>query len=173
MKALFKKILVIWGMGNTCSLFAVGELSYSPKADIQLSCNANSHYFAIDIPHFMIYPLQEQSTSIVRIQLHLHSETFPAFYDRPVRKIFQTRIEDVLVYLYCSNKRDLTLTLMVASPLGDKLLPLAFRVQKSTYQAVSRKIEFIAELVQSPALEVLKQASLPFKGGESSLLIDG
>lgn len=173
MKALVNKFLLLWCFWNACSLFATNGPSYSQNADMKLACNTSSHYFAIDVPHFTIYPPQEQSPKIVRIQLHLHSETFPAFYDRPIRKIFQTTIEDVLAYLYCSNKRDLTLTLMMTAPLEDKLLPLAFRVQKSTYQADLRKIEFIAELVQSPALEFLKQASLPFKGSESSLFIDG
>ncbi|AIL12417.1 hypothetical protein IM40_01000 [Candidatus Paracaedimonas acanthamoebae] len=171
MKALFKKFIFFCFLGNAQHVAASVHTFVSQDVRERLVCNTNSLYFAIDIPNFTIYSDQNSSVKTVHIHLHLNRVTFPVFYDRPIRKIFQTTIEEILAYLYCSNKRDLTLTLMV--PLENKSLPLAFRVRKSAYHADLRKIEFIAELVASPALEFLQQTSLPFKGGSSSLLIDG
>ncbi len=168
---LLQKFIFLCLLGN---LFHVAESRHIPVTNDtsgKLACNTDSRYFAIDIPHFAIYPLQENTPKTVHIHAHLNRVTFPVFYDRPIRKIAQTTIEEILAYLYCSNKRDLTLTLML--PLEKKSLPLAFRVLKSTYHASLRKIVFIAELVQSPALEFLKETSLPFNGSSSSLLIDG
>lgn len=173
MRAFFKKIIFLCLCGNADHTFASSHTSYANDASEKLVCTITSRYFAIDIPNFTIYPTQDDKTKIVRIHLHLNRTTFPVFYDRPIRKIAQTAIEDILAYLYCSNKRDLTLTLMLKSPLEDRSLPLAFRVRESTYHAGLRKIEFVAELVESPALEFLKQASFAFKGSSSSLLIDG
>lgn len=173
MRSLVWNFMLLWLSGNV-GYVAASLYPSSPKnMNEKLTCDANSHYFAIDIPHFTIYPSEKEKAKIVRIQLHVNHVKFPAFYDRPIRKIFQTTIEEVLGYLYCSNKRDLTLTLMLSSPLERKSLPLAFRVQESTYHADLRKIEFIAELIESPALEFLEQTSLPFQGASSSLLIDG
>lgn len=171
MKIKFQKFIFLWLFGNLCHVAVSGYTSVSNDTSEKLACNTNSRYFAIDIPHFSIYSDQEDTGKTVHIHVHLNRATFPVFYDRPIRKISQTTIEEILAYLYCSNKRDLTLTLMV--PLEKKSLPLAFRVRKSTYHAGLRKIVFIAELVQSPALEFLKETSLPFNGAASSLLIDG
>lgn len=173
MRAFFKKIIFLCLCGNADHTLASSHTSYTNEASEKLGCTATSRYFAIDIPNFTIDPIQEDKTKFVRIHLHLKRTTFPVFYDRPIRKIAQTAIEDILGYLYCTNKRDLTLTLMLNTPLENKSLPLAFRVHESTYHAGLRKIEFIAELVESPALEFLKQASFAFKGNSSSLLIDG
>ncbi len=169
-----KTLIFFLGFLRCLSLASAYEQSVSSQdGGKQLACTTNSCYFAIDVPGFEIYPSEEGSSKDVHIHVYLQSITFPIFYDRPIRKISQTTIKELLKYLYCPNKRDLTLTLMLVDPLKKKSLPLTFRIIKSIYNEMSQKVEFVAKLAQSPATDFLKQVSLPFKGKSSSLLIDG
>jgi len=169
LKTLFLSLSLI-GCLNVVSVY--GQ-NVPQDVDKQLTCTTNSCYFAIDVPTFEIHPSQEDSSKVVYIHVYLHNITFPIFYDRPIRKVSQTTIKELLKYLYCPNKRDLTLTLMLEDSLRQKSLPLTFRITKSSYNEILQKVEFVAKLTKSPARDFLQQVSLPFKGSSSSLLIDG